>query len=169
MSIPGLNLQQLLARGASGGNGTRSAVSPGGEAEGEERTKAPTPGVSLLPRSRKGLHSPQTEKAWIRKGKKARGAIEDTLQWPRSSTAGSSRRHRDGNGMLTRTRKRLRHMTRGRVLRVDAELHDGQRLQVFNVHQATSGDMQLQQHTWQILDQKHRRVSNTSAYSWGAI
>ena len=33
--------------------------------------------------------------------------------------------------------KTLRHMTRGRVLRVDAELHDGQRLQVFNVHQAT--------------------------------
>jgi hypothetical protein len=31
----------------------------------------------------------------------------------------------------------LKHKTRGRVLRVDAELHDGQRLQVFNVHQAT--------------------------------
>ena len=44
--------------------------------------------------------------------------------------------------------KTLRHMTRGRVLRVDAELHDGQRLQVFNVHEATSGDMQLQQHTY---------------------
>jgi hypothetical protein len=42
-------------------------------------------------------------------------------------------------------------MTRRKVLRVDAELHDGQRLQVFNVHQATSGDMQLQQHTWQVL------------------
>jgi hypothetical protein len=48
-------------------------------------------------------------------------------------------------------KKTLRHMARGRVLRVDAELHDGQRLQVFNVHQATSGDMQLQQHTWQVL------------------
>jgi hypothetical protein len=45
----------------------------------------------------------------------------------------------------------LRHMTRGRVLRVDAELHDGRRLQVFNVHQATSGDLPLQQHTWQVL------------------
>jgi hypothetical protein len=54
-------------------------------------------------------------------------------------------------------------MTRGRVLRVDAELHDGQRLQVFNVHQATSGDMQLQQHTWQILTKsivecRHQRI-----------
>jgi hypothetical protein len=39
-------------------------------------------------------------------------------------------------------KKTLRHMTRGKVLRVDAELHDGQRLQVFNVHQATSGDIQ---------------------------
>jgi endonuclease/exonuclease/phosphatase family metal-dependent hydrolase len=60
--------------------------------------------------------------------------------------------------------KTLRHMTRGRVLRVEAELHDGQRLQVFNVHQATSGDMQLQQHTWQILAKSivecrhHRRL-----------
>jgi hypothetical protein len=41
-------------RRTSGGNGTRSEVSSGGEAEGEERTEAPTPGVSLLPRSRKG-------------------------------------------------------------------------------------------------------------------
>ncbi len=59
--------------------------------------------------------------------------------------------------------KTLRHMTRGRVLRVDAELHDGQRLQVFNVHQATSGDMQLQQHTWQVLAKcitecRHQRI-----------
>jgi endonuclease/exonuclease/phosphatase family metal-dependent hydrolase len=59
--------------------------------------------------------------------------------------------------------KTLRHMTRGRVLRVEAELHDGQRLQVFNVHQATSGDMQLQQHTWQILTKRimqglHQRI-----------
>jgi hypothetical protein len=54
-------------------------------------------------------------------------------------------------------------MTRGRVLRVEAELHDGQRLQVFNVHLATSGDMQLQQHTWQILTKsivecRHQRI-----------
>jgi hypothetical protein len=54
-------------------------------------------------------------------------------------------------------------MTRGRVLRVDAELHDGQRLQVFNVHQATSGDRQLQQHTWQVLAKcitecRHQRI-----------
>jgi hypothetical protein len=48
-------------------------------------------------------------------------------------------------------RRTLRHMTRGRVLRVEAELYDGQRMQIFNVHQATSGDVQLQQHTWQIL------------------
>jgi hypothetical protein len=59
--------------------------------------------------------------------------------------------------------KTLRHMTRGRVLRVDAELHDGQRLQVFNVHQATSGDRQLQQHTWQVLAKcitecRHQRI-----------
>jgi hypothetical protein len=59
--------------------------------------------------------------------------------------------------------KTLRHMTRGRVLRVDAELHGGQRLQVFNVHQATSGDLQLQQHTWQALAKsitecRHQRV-----------
>ncbi len=60
-------------------------------------------------------------------------------------------------------RKMLRHMTRGRVLRVEAELHDGQRMQIFNVHQATSGDVQLQQHTWQILAKsvtecKHQRI-----------
>jgi len=77
-------------------------------------------------------------------------------------------------------RKGLRHMTRGRVLRVEAELHDGQRMQIFNVHQATSGDVQLQQHVWQILAKsvvecKHRswpKVSqsvNISASSWGAI
>jgi hypothetical protein len=42
-------------------------------------------------------------------------------------------------------KRTLRHMTRGRVLRVEAELHDGQRMQIFNVHQATSGE--LQQHT----------------------
>ena len=41
-------------------------------------------------------------------------------------------------------------MTRGRVLRIEAELHDGQQMQIFNVHQATSGDVQLQQ-PWQIL------------------
>jgi hypothetical protein len=54
-------------------------------------------------------------------------------------------------------------MTRGRVLRVEAELHDGQRMQIFNVHQATSGDVQLEQHTWQILAKsvaecKHQRI-----------
>jgi hypothetical protein len=54
-------------------------------------------------------------------------------------------------------------MTRGRVLRVEAELHDGQRLQIFNAHQATSGDMQFQQHTWQILTKsivecRHQRI-----------
>jgi hypothetical protein len=52
---------------------------------------------------------------------------------------------------------------RGRVLRLEAELHDGQRMQIFNVHQATSGDIQLQQHTWQILAKsvgecKHQRI-----------
>lgn len=57
----------------------------------------------------------------------------------------------------------LRHMTRGRVLRVDAELHDGQRLHIFNVHQATSSDRQLQQHTWQVLAKcitecRHQRI-----------
>jgi hypothetical protein len=46
---------------------------------------------------------PQTEKAWM--GLKARGAIEGTLQWPRSSTVGSSDLHRDGNGMLMWTQK----------------------------------------------------------------
>jgi hypothetical protein len=60
-------------------------------------------------------------------------------------------------------KKTLRHMTRGRVLRLEAELHDGQRIQIFNVHQATSGDIQLQQHTWQILAKsvgecKHQRI-----------
>ena len=60
-------------------------------------------------------------------------------------------------------KKTLRYMTRGRVLRVDAELHDGQRLQVFNVHQATPGDIQLQQHIWQILAKsitecQHQRI-----------
>jgi hypothetical protein len=60
-------------------------------------------------------------------------------------------------------RRTLKHMTRGRVLRVEAELHDGQRMQIFNVHQATSGDVQLQQHTWQILAKsvaecKHQRI-----------
>ena len=37
-------------------------------------------------------------------------------------------------------KKTLRHMTRARVLRVDADLHDGERLQVFNVHQAWKTD-----------------------------
>ena len=37
-------------------------------------------------------------------------------------------------------KKTLRHMTRARVLRVDADLHDGERLQVFNVHQACKTD-----------------------------
>jgi hypothetical protein len=65
----------------------------------------------------------------------------------------------------------LRHMTRGRVLRVDAELHDGQRLQVFNVYQATSGDMQLQQHTWQILTKsivecRHQRILLGGDTNW---
>ncbi len=60
-------------------------------------------------------------------------------------------------------KKTLRHMTRGRVLRLEAELHDGQRMQIFNVHQATSGDIHLQQHTWQILAKsvgecKHQRI-----------
>ncbi len=60
-------------------------------------------------------------------------------------------------------KKTLRHMTRGRVLRIEAELHDGQRMQIFNVHQATSGDIQLQRHTWQILAKsvvecKHQRI-----------
>jgi hypothetical protein len=36
-------------------------------------------------------------------------------------------------------------------------------MQIFNVHQATSGDIQLQQHTWQILAKsvvecKHQRI-----------
>jgi hypothetical protein len=36
-------------------------------------------------------------------------------------------------------------------------------MQIFNVHQATSGDIQLQQHTWQILTKsvvecKHQRI-----------
>jgi endonuclease/exonuclease/phosphatase family metal-dependent hydrolase len=49
------------------------------------------------------------------------------------------------------------------VLRIEAELHDGQRMQIFNVHQATSGDVQLQQHAWQILAKsvvecKHQRI-----------
>ena len=40
---------------------------------------------------------------------------------------------------------------------------DGQRMQIFHVHQATSGDIQLQQHTWQILAKsivecKHQRI-----------
>jgi hypothetical protein len=52
---------------------------------------------------------------------------------------------------VDRDTRELRHMTRGRVLRVDTEVHDGQRLQVFNVHQATSGDLPLQQLTWQVL------------------
>ena len=60
-------------------------------------------------------------------------------------------------------RKTLKHMTRGRVLRVEAELHDGQQMQIFNVYQATSGDVQLQQHTWQIpaksvAECKHQRI-----------
>jgi hypothetical protein len=64
----------------------------------------------------------------------------------------------------------LRHMTRDRVLRVDAELHDGPHLQVFNVHQATSGDLQLQQHTWQVLTKsilecRHQRILNANANS----
>jgi hypothetical protein len=54
-------------------------------------------------------------------------------------------------------------MTKARLLRIDAELHDEQRLQVFNVHQATLGDLQLQQHTWQVLttsimDCRHQRT-----------
>ena len=54
-------------------------------------------------------------------------------------------------------------MTKGRLLRIDAELHDEQRLQVFNVHQATSGDLPLQQHTWQVLKKsmlecRHQRI-----------
>jgi endonuclease/exonuclease/phosphatase family metal-dependent hydrolase len=57
----------------------------------------------------------------------------------------------------------LRHMTRGRVLRIDAELYDGQRLQIYNIHQATSGDAQLQQLTWQVLTKSisecsHQRI-----------
>ena len=49
------------------------------------------------------------------------------------------------------------------MLRVEAELHDGQRMQIFNVHQATSGDVQLQQHTWQVLAKsvaecRHQRI-----------
>ena len=57
----------------------------------------------------------------------------------------------------------LRHMTRGRVLYVDTELYDGQRLQVFNVHQATSGDLPLQQYTLQVLTKSvmeclHQRI-----------
>jgi hypothetical protein len=58
-------------------------------------------------------------------------------------------------------KKTLRHMTRGRVLRVDAELHDGQRLQVFQ--RASSNSTHGK--SWP----KASRSVNTSASSWEAI
>ena len=47
--------------------------------------------------------------------------------------------------------RELRHMTRGRVLFVDAVTHGGKKLRTFNVHQATSGDIDLQKKLLQIL------------------
>ena len=45
----------------------------------------------------------------------------------------------------------LRHMTRGRVLWVDAVTHGGKKLRTINVHQATSGDLDLQERVIGIL------------------
>ena len=50
--------------------------------------------------------------------------------------------------------RKLRHMTRGRVLWVDAVTHGDKKLRTFNVHQATSNHMDLQSRVWQIL-KKH--------------
>ena len=47
--------------------------------------------------------------------------------------------------------RKLRHMTRGRVLFVDAVTHGGKKLRTFNVHQATSGDIDLQKMILQIV------------------
>ena len=50
--------------------------------------------------------------------------------------------------------RKLRHMTRGRVLWVDAVTHGDKKLRTFNVHQATSNHLDLQNRVWQIL-KKH--------------
>ena len=59
--------------------------------------------------------------------------------------------------------RKLRHMTRGRVLWADAVTHGGKKLRTFNVHQATSGHLDLQDRVWQILkkhilDSKHHMM-----------
>ena len=135
MSTPG-SIAAPVGKGASDCHGARSTVSLRSEAEGETRAQALAPGVSLLPRSKEGpaplngngsntegLNSP-----WCNRG---HFAVATFLHREVFKTAQRREWHVDTE------RKMLRHMTRGRVLRVESELHDGQRMQIFNVHQVT--------------------------------
>ena len=59
--------------------------------------------------------------------------------------------------------RKLRHMTRGRVLWAEAITHGGKKLRTFNIHQATSSHLDLQNRVWQILkkhilDSKHHMM-----------
>jgi endonuclease/exonuclease/phosphatase family metal-dependent hydrolase len=111
-------------------------------------------GKDPLPSHGEGIDTKRQKSPWYNRGL---FAVATFLHRGVFRTAQRREWHVDAD---TRT---LRHMTRRRVLRVDAELHDGQRLQVFNMHQATSGDLQPQQHTWQILTKsimecRHQRI-----------